>query len=253
MRGSGDYTYLEIGSHLGGTIQPHYVDPRCKLIYSIDKRPALQPDERGRNFEYAANSTAKMLTNLNTVFPFVSTEKLTTFDCDACEVDPVKIAEKPNICFIDGEHTNTAVCSDFNFCLKVCHPNAIIAFHDTYLVFKGIEEIKNYLRSKSIKFQGSMLAGCTYAILLNEAIDNYADKIEICTQSESDYFAQARKDLWKARLINRTPLWQGIWKWCIETLRWLLNRYPSLYRIYKWCKRRGTQKTLITNRFQRKY
>ena len=178
-----------------------------------------------------------MLTNLNTVFPFVGAEKLTTFDCDACEVDAVEIAEKPNICFIDGEHTNTAVCSDFNFCLKVCHPNAIIAFHDTYLVFKGIEEIKNYLRSKSIKFQGFMLAGCIYAILLNEAVDNYADKIEICTQSESDYFKQARKDLWKSRLINRIPLWRGIYEWYKKSARSISMRYPLLYRMYKWCKR----------------
>jgi len=33
------YVYLEIGSHLGGTIQPHLMDPQCQKIYSIDKRP----------------------------------------------------------------------------------------------------------------------------------------------------------------------------------------------------------------------
>jgi hypothetical protein len=151
-------------------------------------------------------------------------------------VDPIEIAEKPNLCFIDGEHTNTAICSDFNFCLKVCHPNAIIAFHDTYLVFKGIEEIKNYLHSKSIKFQGSMLAGCTYAILLNEAVDNYADKIEICTQSESDYFAQARKDLWKARLINRIPLWREIYMGYKNFARIVAKKFPFIYSVYNWCK-----------------
>ncbi len=28
----GDYSYLEIGSHLGGSIQPHLPDPKCKRI-----------------------------------------------------------------------------------------------------------------------------------------------------------------------------------------------------------------------------
>lgn len=36
------YAYLEIGSHLGGTIQPHLVDDRCRRIYSIDPRPKTQ-------------------------------------------------------------------------------------------------------------------------------------------------------------------------------------------------------------------
>lgn len=29
------YSYLEIGSYQGGTLQPHLGDPRCKRIYSI--------------------------------------------------------------------------------------------------------------------------------------------------------------------------------------------------------------------------
>ena len=33
------YTYLEIGSHLGGSIQQHFLDPACRSIYSIDPRP----------------------------------------------------------------------------------------------------------------------------------------------------------------------------------------------------------------------
>ena len=40
------YTYLDIGSHLGGPIQPHLLDPRCETIYSIDTRPESHPDDR---------------------------------------------------------------------------------------------------------------------------------------------------------------------------------------------------------------
>ena len=64
-RAAPSYTYLEIGSHLGGSIQQHWIDPRCSLIYSIDKRPLEQPDDRGAVFAYAGNSTARMLGNLH--------------------------------------------------------------------------------------------------------------------------------------------------------------------------------------------
>ena len=97
VRNYNDYVYLEIGSHLGGTIQPYYVDLRCRLIYSIDKRPLLQPDERGQIFEYPANSTARMLENLRNTFPHANHNKMITFDCDASEINTNIIAEKPHI------------------------------------------------------------------------------------------------------------------------------------------------------------
>ena len=39
----GPYSYLEIGSYLGGSIQPYLVDPLCRRIYSIDRRPLERP------------------------------------------------------------------------------------------------------------------------------------------------------------------------------------------------------------------
>ena len=46
------YVYLEIGSHLGGSIQPHLQDARCTRIISIDKRPTAVPDDRGYDVPY---------------------------------------------------------------------------------------------------------------------------------------------------------------------------------------------------------
>ncbi len=37
-RAKPDYTYLEIGSFVGGSLQQYYMDPKCRLVYSIDKR-----------------------------------------------------------------------------------------------------------------------------------------------------------------------------------------------------------------------
>lgn len=55
-----DYNYLEIGSYLGGSIQPHLLDDKCGRIYSIDKRPVSQPDARGYDWVYQNNSTASI-------------------------------------------------------------------------------------------------------------------------------------------------------------------------------------------------
>src|SRR5687768_4646160 len=68
-RSPGGYAYLEIGSHLGGSLQPHLLDPLCRRIYSIDKRPAVQADDRGGTYHYAGNSTDRMLANLRRVDP----------------------------------------------------------------------------------------------------------------------------------------------------------------------------------------
>src|SRR2546425_13216515 len=56
-----EYCWLEIGSHLGGSLQALMVDPRCTRVISIDPRPSVQPDERGQDFRYVENSTQRML------------------------------------------------------------------------------------------------------------------------------------------------------------------------------------------------
>jgi hypothetical protein len=63
----GSYVYLELGSHLGGSVQTHVMDPACARIYSIDRRPLAQPDARGQDSDYAGNSTARMIENLTRV------------------------------------------------------------------------------------------------------------------------------------------------------------------------------------------
>jgi hypothetical protein len=206
IRESGPYVYLEIGSHLGGSISPHFVDPLCRLIYSIDKRPLVQPDERGRDYEYMDNSSLKMLQNLETAFPSVNLNKIKAFDCDVSKVERTEVIEKPKLCFIDGEHTNIAVINDCMFCLEVCDTNSIIAFHDTKTVCNGIEKIKAILSERSIRYRGMMLGGCVYAILLNGAIDAYYEKLKPICQKELIYLSMAKVTLFIKRFFNKINL-----------------------------------------------
>lgn len=124
------YTYLGIGSHLGGSIQPHLVDPRCKKIYSIDPRPYQQPDDRAPGYvaTYEDNSTERMLHLLRESYG--STEKIMCFELNTCDIDVSNIEESPELIFIDGEHTKSAVLADFDFCSKVADSRATIIFHD---------------------------------------------------------------------------------------------------------------------------
>ena len=112
-----DYNYLEIGSYLGGSIQPHLLDDKCAKIYSIDKRPLVQPDERGVDYVYRNNSTARMMNLLEAVAP-EKIDKITTIDGDTRSLDSARILDEIQLCFIDGEHTDEAVISDFKFCLN---------------------------------------------------------------------------------------------------------------------------------------
>lgn len=132
------YVYLEIGSFMGGSLQPHLVDSRCELIYSIDPRPRQAiPDERaGEVVQYFA-STQAMLDGLATI-PNGDVTKIVTIEKDARHMTPADTPRVCHLCFIDGEHTNSAVLSDFRACLPRTASTGVIAFHDCFLVSSGI-------------------------------------------------------------------------------------------------------------------
>lgn len=163
------YVYMEIGSYLGGTIQPYLLDTHCAKIYSIDKRATSQPDERfPGGYQYVGNTTKRMLGNLAQLTGDI--EKVITFDADASEVDRNKIQLKPDICFIDGEHTNKKVVSDFYFCKSLIDRDGIIVFHDACVVARGLGEIVNSLKKNRIKFKIRYLKSYIAAIFFGKSI-----------------------------------------------------------------------------------
>jgi hypothetical protein len=163
---SPEYNYLEIGSYLGGSIQPHLVDPRCRRVYSIDKRPTSQPDARGFDWVYQNNSTKRMIEMLREVSE--NTDKITTIDGDSNTLDPLRIKDKIQLCFIDGEHTDEAVMADFKFCLGVLDINGAIIFHDAQITYNGIAVCINHLEENSIKFRAYVLPHIVFVIEIGE-------------------------------------------------------------------------------------
>lgn len=151
------YAYLEIGSYLGGSLQQYLQDPKCRRIYSIDNRT--------KDARHATNSEQTMIDNLRRVAP-ADMDKLVCFSGDASLVCPGDIDRAPDICFIDGEHTDRAVLSDFAFCLRVCAPDAAVLFHDAGSTRPGIKECLRVLRRSGRPFVAQKLPGNTFAISL---------------------------------------------------------------------------------------
>jgi len=207
LREQGDYVYLEIGSHLGGTIQPHYADSRCRRIYSIDKRPLSQPDERGERYVYPGNSTQTMRDNLKRAFPEADASKLITFDADAGEIDPSRIADVPDFCFIDGEHTDKALISDFSFCLSVSRGNALIATHDSGVVVNGLQEVKCQLAGQNRIYEGLKLGGSVYAIAFGEQVRLWRERLADLIQDDAYFFRSSQFYLKRQRRESRLARW----------------------------------------------
>ncbi len=135
----GSFDYLEIGSHLGGSLQAMVSDPRCRSIVSIDTRPPSQPDDRGRNELYPENSTERMLELLATI-PDADPAKLETFERGTDQLSVAELPARPAFCFVDAEHTRAAALRDARFCLEAITPDGVIAFHDSNVVLPGIED-----------------------------------------------------------------------------------------------------------------
>ena len=87
----GDFSYLEVGSYHGASLQPFIADPRCRRIVSIDRRDVASPDVRAEGARYPENTTIEMLKRLERV-PGADMGKLSTIDATTEDVHPLGLA-----------------------------------------------------------------------------------------------------------------------------------------------------------------
>jgi len=210
------YTYLEIGSYLGGSIQPHLLDSACERIFSIDKRPESQPDERGLAYTYRNNSTARMLENLSAVAP---TEKIRTIDGSTSEIDPSVIDRPVDVCFIDGEHTDEAVVADFNFCRKVLADSGAIIFHDATITYNGIDRCIKLLNESGVSYRAYSLPSIVFVIEINSfPLHQNPAVLDLLTNNYKSYIFSLQETDYYRRFAQKAPFrlyrkllakWQG--------------------------------------------
>ncbi len=178
----GDYAYLEIGSHLGGSIAPVLQDRHCKHIYSIDKRTAVQPDDTGKAYHYPENSTARMMDNLRSIDP-TADEKVTCFDGDTATVPMPEFAMRPSLCFIDGEHTDSVTFRDFEYCRRVIQDSGTLVFHDANTLYLTLSRIVESLKKQPVPFEAYCLADAVFVISLGSpALSTHAEIIQSLRQ-----------------------------------------------------------------------
>lgn len=130
------YTYLEIGSYLGGTLHPHLIDPNCKQVISIDIRISRQKNNwPGPAFvSYDSNNERTMLNRF----------KLCGIPIDKLQIhrrDIKELKDLPSVdlAFIDAEHTFDAVMSDAMHLKPFMAPDSIVSFHDTDLIKDAVD------------------------------------------------------------------------------------------------------------------
>lgn len=159
----GRFSYLEIGSHLGGSLQAVIADPRCTKIVSIDSRTRWVPDDRpgGLPSEYVDNTTEQMRSLLAGV-PNADMSKLETVDKSTGDLSPGRFA-RPDLCFIDGEHTYVAALRDARFCRRTMQGEGIMAFHDFIIVERAI---RDFLRETPRPRRGYLLLNGVFVVEL---------------------------------------------------------------------------------------
>jgi cephalosporin hydroxylase len=195
--------YLEIGSLLGGSMVPYLLDNRCTEVHSVDLRPDLTPDERFYNFDYDHATTAQMIANLKREVPDENMKKLRTYDMDTAAFvrrPGPHPRVRPNLVFLDAEHTNRAVFQDFLNLRGLLPKDAIFAFHDSNLIFDALTNIKAMLRYEGVEFGAGYLPDVVFAIAFGKYIEPMGT---LDFWPEAEYLANARSMLIKEASLNR--------------------------------------------------
>jgi hypothetical protein len=160
------FTYLEIGSYMGGSLQSCVVDGQCQHIVSIDPRPRSLPDDRGVTWTYEDNSTQKMISLLAKI-PGADVGKIHPIDAGTDSITPQDIPFTPDLCFIDGEHTDESALRDARFCLSVVRQDGCIFFHDAQIVYKGIDRFLKELVAANRRHRAFILPDSIFIVDLS--------------------------------------------------------------------------------------
>lgn len=156
------FCWLEIGSHLGGSLQALVRDPACEAIESIDPRPEQIADERLGAISYPDNSTARMLELLEAL-PGADASKVRTHEVGTEALDPESV-QRPHVCFVDGEHTDEACARDAAFCLAALKESGVVVFHDIGVIYRAVNAFVETLRARGIPHSLAYLPDSVFAI-----------------------------------------------------------------------------------------
>lgn len=192
----GRYIYLEVGSHVGGSLFPHLIDPACEAAVSVDPRPATLPDERAELIPYPENSTARMIAILSERLPPSAMAKLTTIESDVSDVHPEAVEPKATLTFIDGVHTNTSCFSDFVGVLQLMKPDCIVCFHDANLIADAIINAERFLDHLGVAHEMVILPDTVAVMGLGKLASAVQDQLQPHALDRVTYLERSKRELW---------------------------------------------------------
>lgn len=200
-RTCGNYAYLEVGSHLGGSLQPFLLDARCTVLYSVDPRPLRQPDERGEAFLYRGNSTQHMLDTLAPAYG-AHLDKLHCFERHVRDVQADELPRRPRLLLIDGEHTDTAVQEDFRACVALAEADCVVMFDDAHVVYRGLRRCLEWLRAEGTPFRAYVLPAKIAVVEVgNLRLAGAPEISELLVTAEAFLFATDELDRYRRMVV----------------------------------------------------
>ena len=137
-------------------------------------------------------------------------DKIVCFNSDAKDVDRRQLPAAADFCFIDGEHTRTAVVSDFEFCLSAAAENAAICFHDDLITWRAIADVPASLQQRGIPYTARKLEGGTFGIFLRDCPAANDRHIRLHSQDASKWLRGRRLREWVPAGLR--PMAQSIWR-----------------------------------------
>jgi hypothetical protein len=194
----GKFTFLEIGSFKGGSLQSYVADPACTKVISIDPRPKWVPDAREKGGDYSHVTTQHMLDLLAKV-PGADVKKVIPIEKGTESLKQSELPFQPDFCFIDGEHTDTAMLRDARFCLNAVAPDSALAFHDGDIIYLGLDAFIHELQASGREFRAYNLPSSVFVIELGKC--RLSQFEPLCSWRDQNYkgylYALVRNDVFR--------------------------------------------------------
>ena len=132
-------------------------------------------------------------------------QKISTIDGDSSTVDPKSLSGDMDLCFIDGEHTDRAVFSDFKFCLMALGHDGCIAFHDAQITYNGIANCVKFLEETGRAFRAYPLPTFVFVIEIGDFPIHKNEAIFDRIASHESYLSSLQDNDQYRRFATRYP------------------------------------------------
>ena len=132
--------------------------------------------------------------------------KIVTIDGETSGIDPDSVQEKIHLCFIDGEHTDEAVMSDFKFCLYSLRGVGAVMFHDAQIVYNGIQDCLDLLDRDGVGYHAYALPNAVFVIEVGDfPIHSHPRIQELLLRNHRAFLYSLQENDRYRRFANRFP------------------------------------------------